>query len=144
MKAIQDTIYDEAEVCITPQLLTTIRKRKWLSDQPMVTLSTSGKGLSPFAVPKLTEDLIDEMNEQVKSLQAATSTTEKELCNILTINPIVEAYFSDFMLHLKWYVNLCYSLFGSTSPAYLQTYRAIKMLMTLKASAQTAICTMLL
>eukprot|EP00957_Ditylum_brightwellii_P016660 1252574-Ditylum_brightwellii.AAC.1 len=99
----------------------------------------AGKGLLPFAVPELAEDLINKMNERVESLQVATSTTAKELCNSMTVKLVVEIHFSDFMLHIKRYVNLCYSLFDSAIPAYLQTHRVIKTLMALKASAQMSI-----
>eukprot|EP00957_Ditylum_brightwellii_P170537 12981598-Ditylum_brightwellii.AAC.1 len=101
----------------------------------MVTLNTAGKRLLPFAVLELAEDLINKMNERVESLKVSTSTTSKELHGIMTVKPVGEVHFSDFMLHLKRYANLCYSLFGSASLAYLQTCRVIKVLMALKASA---------
>eukprot|EP00957_Ditylum_brightwellii_P085641 6515081-Ditylum_brightwellii.AAC.1 len=65
IKALQDTICNEAKLCIMTQLPTIIQEKKLLSDQPMVMLSTAGKGLSPFAVPELAEDLIGKMNKQV-------------------------------------------------------------------------------
>eukprot|EP00957_Ditylum_brightwellii_P115077 8776720-Ditylum_brightwellii.AAC.1 len=105
----------------------------------MVTLSMVGKGLLSFAIPELAEDLIDKMNEKVESLQVATSTTAKELHNILTVQPMVKVNFSNFMLHLERYANLCYSLFVSASLAYLQTHRVIKALMALKAFAWMSI-----
>eukprot|EP00957_Ditylum_brightwellii_P101266 7716481-Ditylum_brightwellii.AAC.2 len=75
----------------------------------------AGKGLSLFAVLELVEDLIDKMDRQVELLQAATSATEKELQYVLTVKPVMDAHFSNFMLHLKQYTNLCYSLFGNAS-----------------------------
>eukprot|EP00957_Ditylum_brightwellii_P156833 11936629-Ditylum_brightwellii.AAC.1 len=56
IKTQQDTIYNEAELCIMAQLLITIQKKQWLSNQPTVTLSTASKGLSPSVVPELTKD----------------------------------------------------------------------------------------
>eukprot|EP00957_Ditylum_brightwellii_P140901 10733464-Ditylum_brightwellii.AAC.1 len=37
MQALQNSLYKDAEISITSQLLTTIRKQKWLSDQPIAT-----------------------------------------------------------------------------------------------------------
>eukprot|EP00957_Ditylum_brightwellii_P207679 15354021-Ditylum_brightwellii.AAC.2 len=135
MKALQDTIYNEAELSITAQLLSTIWKCCWLSNQPVVMLSIASKGLSLFAVPEMEEDIIDELNKKVESLKVATSTTAKELREVMRVKPIMEHHFSDFILHLKCYTNLCYSLFESASPVYLQVRHAIKALMTLKALA---------
>eukprot|EP00957_Ditylum_brightwellii_P093262 7101834-Ditylum_brightwellii.AAC.1 len=94
-------IYDEVKLCITAQLFTTIRKSCWLSDQPTVAVSMGSKGLSPFAVPELSEDLVDNMNEQVKSFQAVTTKPAKRLCNVMTIKMVVEQNISGFILHLK-------------------------------------------
>eukprot|EP00957_Ditylum_brightwellii_P033071 2507602-Ditylum_brightwellii.AAC.1 len=133
--ALQNIIYDDAELGTTAQLLTTIWKRKWLSDQPVVTFSTTSKGLSPFAVPEMTEDLIGNMNMKVESLEAATSTTAKEIHKVMTVRPKIEPNMAEFMLQLKRYVNLCFRLFRSSSPAYLQMQQVIKALMSLKAGA---------
>eukprot|EP00957_Ditylum_brightwellii_P009765 736242-Ditylum_brightwellii.AAC.1 len=84
LHALQNIIYDDAELSITAQLLATIRKRKWLSDQPVVTFSMASKGLSPFAVPEMTEDLINGMSMKVELLEAATSTTAKEIRKVMT------------------------------------------------------------
>eukprot|EP00957_Ditylum_brightwellii_P024328 1835206-Ditylum_brightwellii.AAC.1 len=79
IRALQNIIYDDAELCITVQLLTTIQKRKWLGDQPVVTFSMARKGLSSFAVLELPEELIGNMNMTVELLEAVTSTTAKEI-----------------------------------------------------------------
>eukprot|EP00957_Ditylum_brightwellii_P125584 9572480-Ditylum_brightwellii.AAC.1 len=79
MEALKTTIYKDADISITAHLLTTIRKRKWLSDQPVATLNTACKGFSPFTVPELAEDTIDEINKQAEALAMATSTTAKEI-----------------------------------------------------------------
>jgi len=76
LKTLQDTTYDKAEICITAQLSTIIHK-KWLSDQPVVEMSTSSKVLYPFSVPELPEDLIDDMSKKVESLHAAKSMIAK-------------------------------------------------------------------
>eukprot|EP00957_Ditylum_brightwellii_P025083 1898068-Ditylum_brightwellii.AAC.1 len=63
MQVLQNTIYEDTEISITSQLLTTICKQKWLGDQPTATYSTTCKGFSLFAVPELSEETIDEMNK---------------------------------------------------------------------------------
>eukprot|EP00957_Ditylum_brightwellii_P049990 3789392-Ditylum_brightwellii.AAC.1 len=79
IEALQSTIYENAEVHITVQLLTNIGKRKWLSDHPMVTCSIITKGLSPFTVLEMSKELINELNKQINSIEAATNTTAKIL-----------------------------------------------------------------
>eukprot|EP00957_Ditylum_brightwellii_P101690 7749651-Ditylum_brightwellii.AAC.1 len=96
------------------QILTAIRKCKWLSDQPLVTYSTASKGSSPFAVPELYKELIDATNEQMESIEAAVNITVKEIQDDMYTKPTVPNNNYDFMLQLKCYANLCYGLFDST------------------------------
>eukprot|EP00957_Ditylum_brightwellii_P212174 15367042-Ditylum_brightwellii.AAC.5 len=120
IRALQNIIYDDAELSITARLLTTIMKKKWLSDQPVVTFSTTSKGLSSFAVPELMEELINSINMKVELLEATTRTTAKQIQKVMTVKPKIQPNVADFMLQLNCYGNPCYGLFGSASLAYLQ------------------------
>eukprot|EP00957_Ditylum_brightwellii_P010636 805194-Ditylum_brightwellii.AAC.1 len=106
VQALQKTFYKDAEISITSQLLTTTHKQKWLSDQPIATDSTTCKGFPPFAVPELSEETINEMNEQAKALAAAKTTMAKEILEGLFQKPIINNENSEFLQGLQHYANL--------------------------------------
>eukprot|EP00957_Ditylum_brightwellii_P032235 2443086-Ditylum_brightwellii.AAC.5 len=116
LAALNNTLYEDAEINITLQLLKTIRKRKWLSNQLVSTYSTACRGFSPFAVPELSEDTIDKMNKQAEALEITKSTTAMEICKGLFQKPMVDNDNSELLQYLRCYANLCYGLLGSTCP----------------------------
>eukprot|EP00957_Ditylum_brightwellii_P191345 14569069-Ditylum_brightwellii.AAC.2 len=73
--ALNNTIYEDAEISITSQLLTMIHKCKWFTNQPVTTYSMACKGL----VPEISKETINKMNKQAEALEIAKNTTAKEI-----------------------------------------------------------------
>eukprot|EP00957_Ditylum_brightwellii_P074144 5634120-Ditylum_brightwellii.AAC.1 len=61
-------------------MLMTIKKQKWLGNQPTATYSTACKCFPPLAVPELYKENIDKMNKQAEALAMVKGTTVKEIC----------------------------------------------------------------
>ena len=77
IKWLQRVLYDDAEIPITAPLLTMIRKRKRLSDDPVPSLKTASKGLSIFAVGQMTEDQVASINEMMEALEMPPPLRQK-------------------------------------------------------------------
>ena len=103
-----------------------IRKRKWLSDDPTASYRTAAKGLSIFAVAPLSEDEVALINDTMEALEQATTTTAKEYKDVTRIKAKVPEDSHDFLLLIKTFANLLYSLFGSNCPLYLQVQKMFK------------------
>jgi len=138
IKRLQKVLYDDAEIPITAPLLTMIRKRKWLSDDPVPSLRTASKGLSIFAVVQMSEDQVASINEMMEALENATTTTAREYREVTTIVARVPDESYEFQLLLKTYANLLYALFESQSPIYAAVKQIIKALNAYKRNALTA------
>jgi hypothetical protein len=139
INTLKNIMFDDAEIPITAPLLVMIRKRKWLSDDPVATYRTAAKGLSVFAVGTLTEDEVAIINDTMEALEQATTTTAKEYKDVTSIKAKVPKEAHDFLLLLKTFANLLYALFGSSCPLYIQVRAIIRSFTTYSRTAMKAL-----
>lgn len=110
--------YRCSKVPMLASVITMVRERSFEGEEGVSSLSAAVKGLSPFAVPKLTERQIDEHNATAEHLATATSTTVKDVASNKITCSAPQTY-DDLVKQLKRFCNLCYALFGDVSPMVL-------------------------
>ena len=123
MKQIMNqSYYDDAEVPITRPLLKMILKRQWTGKDGNITrpsMATSSEGLSPFAVLDLDEDAVARINDADDALTRASLMTFQDLKKIRNANKSKVPESSDeFMLTLKRFANLLFSIFSDDCPYF--------------------------
>ena len=136
--ALGNTIYDDAEITVHAALLQMIRKRKWLSDDPVASFRTAAKGLSPFAM-LVSDDDAAVINDTMEALDHATTTTAAEYKAVTKVTATVPVDSFEFLLLLKTFANLLFALFGSSCPLYTNVRHLIKAIHTYKRSAIRAL-----
>lgn len=78
---------------------------------------SAAKGLTPFAVPTLSDHEVNVMEDHVEALEAATQTTVKDL-EKLGIQAEGPKSFQTLHTILKRFANLLYALFGISCPLF--------------------------
>ena len=96
-----------------------IIKRDFEEETTTSCLKSAVKGLTPFAVPELTDDEANRINELALALETATSTTIKDV-SAATIKLDVPASSEQLTKRLKRFVNLLFVLFGGSCPLLRQ------------------------
>jgi hypothetical protein len=109
------TKYKGAKIPPLSSLITTIAKRNFEGDTSMSSLLTAVQGLTPFAVPLLTELEIDAHNQQADAIYYATMTSISDLKSN-KIKATIPKTFDKMIKHLKVYANLIFALFGDLCP----------------------------
>ena len=82
-------------------------------------LKSAAKGLTPFAVPALTDKQVDSINEHADAIEAATQTTVKDVASKFFKAEDLKS-FSELVKLIRRYTNLIYTLFGSGLPLYIE------------------------
>ena len=100
-KQLNEVIFDNVEITIMAPLLQMIWKRKWLANHPRTTFKTASQRLSMFTVAQSSEDEVVTINECVKALEQATSTTPKEIKDVTKIPAKVPVDSHEFVELLK-------------------------------------------
>jgi len=80
-------------------------------DQTTSSLNSAVKGLSPFAVPHLTESEIDDFNDHAEAIHEATSTSVADVQSN-KIKAKAPKSFEELLRHLKRFANLLFAIFG--------------------------------
>ena len=111
--------YREAKVKLYYPLVQMIIKRDFEEETTTSCLKSAVKGLTPFAVPELTDDEANRINELALALETATSTTIKDV-SAATIKLDVPASSEQLTKRLKRFVNLLFVLFGASCPLLRQ------------------------
>ncbi len=88
---------------------------KFEGEQVPSSLLSAVKGLSPFAVPRLSNSEVDHRNALEDDLAAATSTTVKDLAGT-KLQCTAPTSFEGLVKQLKRFCNLCFACFGDSSP----------------------------
>ena len=89
----------------------------------------SSRGLSPFSMVDLTEEDVELMQQKNKDLLNAPLVSTSELKSNHTKLIVSTPTDSEiFMIILKIFVNLLFSLFSSSFPFYKKVYAIIKSL----------------
>ena len=122
-------IFEDAEVPLYPGLIKTIQKRDWSASDlgKRAALVNAARGLSPFAMVDLTEEDVARMIIEVEDLSSATTVSAADIWAARgKLSAKTPTSSEDFMLMLRRYTNLLYSLFSSQSPLYKQMYAIVQ------------------
>ncbi len=92
-----------------------VMERKFEGEQVPSSLLSAVKGLSPFAVPRLSNAEVDQRNALEEDLAVATSTSVKDLAGT-KLQCSAPDTFEGLCQQLKRFCNLCYACFGDSSP----------------------------
>ena len=110
--------WKEAKVHPLSSIVTMIIKRSFEGEHSMSTLASATKGLTPFAVPCMTNEAIDAYNTTVLAIRQATSTTVADIKATkqkATCPPTMDG----LILVLKRFGNLLMVLFTEDCPLFL-------------------------
>ena len=107
--------YPTCRVPCFAAIINMIRDRDFEGESVVSSLNSAVKGLSPFAVPYMTEDQVDNHNEIANNITSATSTTVKDV-SANKIKCSIPSTFEGLNRQLKRFCNLVFALFGPCSP----------------------------
>jgi hypothetical protein len=116
-----------AKVMPLHSLLTMLVMRTWEGETSMSSLYSAAKGLTPFAVPCLTEAEVDSKNELTDALATATSTTVKDI-TATKIKATTTPTFQKLITRLQRFGNLLLPAFGDTCPMLISIENIVEAL----------------
>jgi hypothetical protein len=127
-KHIMDNeFYDDAEVPLTATLLKMVAKRNWAGKDGNIkrpSILHAAEGLSPFMVLDFSEDEVAALNDADENIGQASHVTPGDIKALKSkFKPKVPDTSEKFIVLLKTFANLIFSLFSIDSPLfqYLQT-----------------------
>ena len=97
-------------------------------------LKTAVKGLTPFALPALSDDEVYRINEHERALETATSTTIRDVKEP-AITIVIPTDIFGLTRNLKRFANVCFALFGKDCPLFLHVEDLIEDLMVYSDTA---------
>ena len=119
-RAIENTCkWSEAKVLPLNTILTMVINRAWEGETTLSSLTSAAKGLTPFAVPCLSESEVTSQNDMAEALDAASSTTVKDHATLKLIASAPTS-FDGLVKRIKRFGNLLFSVFGDISPLFMQ------------------------
>ena len=128
--------WSESKVLPLNALLTMIVTRAWEGETTLSSLTSAAKGLTPFAVPCLTESEVTSQNDLADALAAASSTTVRDHSSLKLI-ATAPTSFDGLVKRIKRFGNLIYATFGDTSALFMQLEDMISALDTYGEYART-------
>jgi hypothetical protein len=129
--------YREAKIKITPYLLTMIVNRAFEGDLTS-SKQEATKGLSPFALPPISNAELDEITAYDADIAAATSVSTTDIKK--TKITLVEAdNYDDLMRYLKEFANLLEVLFTNNCPLWVACKDTIEILLDYTAEETAAL-----
>ena len=93
--------------------------RAWEGETTMSSLTSAAKGLTPFAVPCLSEADVTSQNDMAEALDAASSTTVKDHSSLKLVASAPKS-FDGLVKRIKRFGNLLYAVFGECSSLFMQ------------------------
>jgi hypothetical protein len=111
--------WTEAKVLPLNALLTMVVNRTWEGETTLSSLTSAAKGLTPFAVPCLSESEVTSQNDLAEALAAASSTTVKDHSNLKLV-ATAPSSFDGLVKRIKRFGNLLFAIFGDTSALFMQ------------------------
>ena len=138
--------FKDAKIKITPSLITMIVARAFEGDVSS-SKQAATKGLTPFALPPMSNAELDDINALDSDINAATSVSTSDIKK--TKLPLVEVdNYNDLMRYLKEYANLLAVLFTERCPLWCTMDDLIDSLMEYteeeRAALQRASCNAIL
>jgi hypothetical protein len=119
-RAIENRIkWSEAKVLPLNSILTMVIQRAWEGETTLSSLTSAAKGLTPFAVPCLSESEVTTQNDLADALDAASSTTVKDHSSIKLVASAPKT-FDGLVKRIKRFGNLLFAIFDDTSALFMQ------------------------
>ena len=119
-RAIENRIkWSEAKVLPLNALLAMVVNRTWEGETTLSSLTSAAKGLTPFAVPCLSESEVTQQNDMAEALDAASSTTVKDHSSLKLIAS-APISFDGLVKRIKRFGNLLFAIFGESSALFMQ------------------------
>ena len=112
-------IYDDVRVPPLLTIITMIHSRNFEGSDTSSSLTSTARGLSPFAVPLITDSKVKECNEHHQALQDATLTTVQDLQQKKLVAS-APSLFDKMIKQLKIYANLLFCIFDDSCPLLQQ------------------------
>jgi hypothetical protein len=138
--------FKDAKIKITPSLITMIVTRAFEGDVSS-SKQAATKGLTPFALPPMSNAELDDINALDSDINAATSVSTSDIKKTKLLLVEVDNY-SELMRYLKEYANLIAVLFTERCPLWCTLDDLIDSLMDYteeeRASLQRASCNAIL
>ena len=131
--------YDSHRVPLPANLLKTIKKRKYISEDPDLTYQTTQKGLTLLGLALLDEDKISPINELHEYITSASLTSTEDINKLFKLTSNLPNFTESFIDQLKVFVNLLYALFTASFPLFLKLKTIIRSLMEYKPAARALI-----
>ena len=103
--------YSEAKVVPFAPLVNMVYKRKFEGEVSRSSLRSATKGLTPFAMPPLSDAEFDRINEASQALEVATQTTVKDVTSN-RFEAEAPSSFNALTIWIKKFNNLIFALFG--------------------------------
>ena len=97
-------------------MLKTIKKRKYIAEDPDLTLHTAKKGLTLLSVGLMNEDEIQSMNELHEYFAGATFTSPEDMRKLALIPTKLPKTTDRFLEQVKIFANVLYALFSNNLP----------------------------
>ena len=130
-------IYDEAEVALTPNILTVLRDRNYAGvAERQITYANCTKGLSVFLFHTISEGELSELQDDEAALSKASQTTKIDHMNTRK-KPRIPKDCEDLILHLKRFANIILPISNMGSPIGEDTKEVISLLTKWPAHAKT-------
>jgi hypothetical protein len=119
-RALENNVkWSEAKILPLNAILTMVVNRTWEGETTLSSLSSAAKGLTPFAVPCLTESEVTTQNDLADALAAASSTTVRDHSSIKLVASAPSS-FDGLVKRIKRFGNLIYAIFGENSAMFMQ------------------------
>jgi hypothetical protein len=124
---------------LTP-ILKMIVERSFEGETSIASLYAAAKGLTPFAVPCLTEAEAYSLNELAEAMASASATTIKDITGS-KMKATVPQTFDKMIKRIKRFGNLLFAVFGEGSPLFFHINHIIMDLDDYSETARTALTT---
>ena len=119
-RSIEDNVkWSESKVLPLNTLLTMVVTRAWEGETTLSSLTSAAKGLTPFAVPCLTESEVTSQNDLADALDAASNTTVKDH-SASKLTASAPTSFDGLVKRIKRFGNLLFAIFGENSALFMQ------------------------
>jgi hypothetical protein len=127
--------WKEAKVKPLTTLISMVAKRQFEGDLTVSTLASATKGLTPFAVPCMTQSEVDSINEHEQALALATATTMTDV-KANKAKATAPANHAGLLKVVKRFGNLIFAIFSEDSPLFIQIDDIVEDLENFEETAQ--------
>jgi hypothetical protein len=127
--------WKEAKVKPLTTLISMVAKRQFKGDLTVSTLASATKGLTPFAVPCMTQSEVDSINKHEHALALATATTMTDV-KANKAKATAPANHAGLLKVIKQFGNLIFAIFSKDSPLFIQINDIVKDLENFEETAQ--------